>query len=150
MVASNLQIRTSANDAMNALVDKSESNVMMQTLSNIAIYGGNVKIKSFVLESLSGKLSLKDTMAERNGNLTHHYGMIVVVERGYSPKSIAIAKYVIPCCVKLFSDNRTEIRTQNKKLLKKLYSLMGDELIDAMIHTGLPNENRTSLIASLK
>ncbi|KAI8922751.1 hypothetical protein BC831DRAFT_474427 [Entophlyctis helioformis] len=100
---------------------------VVQSLATIASFGNNIKVKALIVDTLSG-----------------------VVDKVYPYKTHVMTKHVVPCCLRLLAENRTEVRDSSRKLVRKLHSLMGDELMESLTQLGMTSDVRSKLDTALQ
>ncbi|KAI9197247.1 armadillo-type protein [Polychytrium aggregatum] len=121
--SSNLPLRTAAGQTLDRLVDHTDNALLLQSLTSIAQYGTNAKVKAAVVEK-----------------------MIVLCQNLYSSKPQLVTKVVLPVSLKLLPDNRSEIKSANARLVRALYSMIGPEFFQYTQNVGPDGQTRIMAI----
>lgn len=114
LLSTSSAIKSAATNALECIVRVVDSASLYQILSSIVQFGGNFKLKNVVLDTMSGKSSITTES----------------IHFDYKAKTLGIPKYIIPCALKLLVEERAEVRKSNDRLLKIIFSQLGEELLD--------------------
>ncbi|OAJ44116.1 hypothetical protein BDEG_27381 [Batrachochytrium dendrobatidis JEL423] len=103
-------IQNAAINAIDALLQIADDAIILPALITIIHYGTNSKVKVQIVDILCSS-----------------------IKAGHLKLSSAIRKHMVPCCVKLFEENRSDMCHHTNRLILELQGLMGDKLFDAMV-----------------
>ncbi|TPX70560.1 hypothetical protein SpCBS45565_g01639 [Spizellomyces sp. 'palustris'] len=111
MATASAVIRTATVQAMDTLIANGDNGLILQSLANIVQFGSNARVKPMLLEQ-----------------------MIPVIDNVYASKPSVVIKYAVPITMRFLQEAKGDIRSTNAKLLKGLFSLMGQSLFEHVGH----------------
>lgn len=113
LATTNPPVRKLTRELVDTLIVHCNESMLLQSFSGIVMYG-NARIKAVMLGKVQD-----------------------VTQLVYDRRPQTVVKYVVPLAFSLIDENKSDIRNANRRLLRCLYILMGDSLLEPSLTSKL-------------